>query len=197
LTEQYYRPSIVATRGEEFTRGSCRSIPEFHITHALDECAELLVRHGGHSAAAGFTVENDNLPELIERLKAIAARQLANQDLRHRLKVDALVSLADLPAGLFNDLAMLQPHGMENPVPLLVTNGLKVVDSKLVGKDGTHLKLTVSDGYKSFPAIAFRQGHWKANMPKFVNLAYNLETNEYNGFVSLQLNVRDIQKASI
>ena len=99
LTEQYYRPAIVATRGEEFTRASCRSIPEFHITHALDECADLLVRHGGHSAAAGFTVENDKLPELIERLKAIAARQLADLDLRHSLKVDAQVALSDLPSG--------------------------------------------------------------------------------------------------
>ena len=53
LTEQYYRPSIVATRGDEFTRGSCRSIPEFHITNALDQCSDLLVRYGGHSAAAG------------------------------------------------------------------------------------------------------------------------------------------------
>ncbi|HEX7974151.1 MAG TPA: DHHA1 domain-containing protein, partial [Anaerolineales bacterium] len=56
LTEQYYRPAIVAQRGEEFTRGSCRSIPEFHITAALDQCASLLEHHGGHAAATGFTV---------------------------------------------------------------------------------------------------------------------------------------------
>ena len=92
---------------------------------------------------------------------------------------------------------MLQPFGVENQVPLLVTNGLKVLDSKIVGKDGSHLKMTVTDGYRPFPAIAFRQGHWKANMPNFVDLAYHLETNEYNGFVSLQLNVRDIRKAAL
>ena len=55
LTETYYRPAIVATKGADETRGSCRSIPEFHITDALDQCADLLVRHGGHAAAAGFT----------------------------------------------------------------------------------------------------------------------------------------------
>src|SRR5690606_25144266 len=72
LTEKYYRPAIVASQGEEETRGSCRSIPEFHITDALDQCADLLVRHGGHAAAAGFTVKNENLPELVTRLKTIA-----------------------------------------------------------------------------------------------------------------------------
>ncbi|HRQ33722.1 MAG TPA: single-stranded-DNA-specific exonuclease RecJ, partial [Anaerolineales bacterium] len=72
LTERYYRPSIVAAQGAEETRGSCRSIPEFHITDALDQCKNLLVRHGGHAAAAGFTVKNENIPELIMRLKAIA-----------------------------------------------------------------------------------------------------------------------------
>jgi single-stranded-DNA-specific exonuclease len=72
LTEKYYRPAVVAAMGPEETRGSCRSIPEFHITDALDQCADLLVRHGGHAAAAGFTVKNENLSELKERLKAIA-----------------------------------------------------------------------------------------------------------------------------
>ena len=72
LTEKFYRPSIVAHVGEEFTRGSCRSIPEFHITEALDQCADILTHHGGHSSAAGFTVSNHLIQELIMRLKRIA-----------------------------------------------------------------------------------------------------------------------------
>src|SRR4030095_15440461 len=65
LTEVYYRPAVVAAKGPEETRGSCRSIPEFHITDALDQCKDLLVRHGGHAAAAGFTVKNENLTEFV------------------------------------------------------------------------------------------------------------------------------------
>ena len=57
LTEEFYRPSVVIEQGPQESRGSCRSIPEFHITQALDECRELFVRHGGHAAAAGFTIE--------------------------------------------------------------------------------------------------------------------------------------------
>ncbi len=91
LTETYYRPAIVGHYGEETTRCSCRSIPEFHITHALDECADLLVRHGGHAAAAGFTVRNENLYELVARLKSIAARELGGRDLRLSITADAEV----------------------------------------------------------------------------------------------------------
>jgi single-stranded-DNA-specific exonuclease len=66
LTEEFYRPTLVAQRGETYTKGSGRSIPEFHITRALDECADLLERYGGHSAAAGFTGRRP-LGELVHR----------------------------------------------------------------------------------------------------------------------------------
>lgn len=196
LTEQYYRPAIVAARGEEFTRASCRSIPEFHITNALDECADLLVHHGGHSAAAGFTVRNTDLPELVRRMQAIATRQLASLDLRHSLKVDALVSLTDLRPELLHDLSALQPTGVDNPPAVFASQGLRVLRSKAVGKDEAHLKLTVTDGRITYDAIAFRQGHWQASIPPYLDLVYTFETNEYNGRESLQLNVKDMRKAS-
>ncbi len=76
LSETHYRPAAVGQISEETTRCSCRSIPEFHITEALDKCKDLLIRHGGHAAAAGFTVRNENLAELKLRLKALARSQL-------------------------------------------------------------------------------------------------------------------------
>ncbi|HZU86182.1 MAG TPA: single-stranded-DNA-specific exonuclease RecJ, partial [Anaerolineaceae bacterium] len=94
LTDAYYRPAVVGAQGEEFTRASCRSIPEFHITHALDECTDLMVRHGGHAMAAGFTIRNELLPELSRRLKAIAERELGQQELCPILRGDIELSLA-------------------------------------------------------------------------------------------------------
>ncbi len=81
LTEEFYRPSVVIEQGPHESRGSCRSIPEFHITQALDECRELFVRHGGHAAAAGFTIETAKLDTLSQRLSAIAERELGGQEL--------------------------------------------------------------------------------------------------------------------
>src|SRR5512138_64409 len=112
LTEVYYRPAIVAAQNAEETRGSCRSIPEFHITDALDLCKDLLVRHGGHAAAAGFTVRNENLPEFVTRLKQIAKDQLSGKDLRHSLSADMEVTLPELTFELLEHFDnFLEPTG--------------------------------------------------------------------------------------
>ncbi|MFZ6031531.1 MAG: single-stranded-DNA-specific exonuclease RecJ [Chloroflexota bacterium] len=193
LTEAYYRPAIVAQLGEQFTRGSCRSIREFHITDALDECTELLEHHGGHAAAAGFTVRSENLPELIARLQAIAARQLGGMALRPSLAADLDLPLKDLRPELLEWLERLQPTGYGNPQAYFVSRGVRVDNARSVGRDSSHLKLTVSDGGIYFDAIAFRQGHWLGQLPTRVDLLYAFETNEFNGRTSLQLNVRDIK----
>lgn len=193
LTDRFYRPAIVAQRGAEFTRGSCRSIPEFHITHALDSCADLLEHHGGHAAAAGFTIQNDHLPEFIERMQAIAQKMLDGKDLRATLNADIELPLSELKPEILKHLAWLQPTGYSNPQAAFVSRELKVTKSRPVGKDGAHLKLTVTDGRITYDAIAFRQGHWQDQMPGRVDLLYNFELNEFNGRTTLQLNVRDLK----
>jgi single-stranded-DNA-specific exonuclease len=197
LADLYYRPAIVAQKGETFARGSCRSIPEFHITEALDECADLLEHHGGHAAAAGFTVRNENLPALIERLQLIARKQLASLDLRPTLHADAEIPLSELKPELLIYLDSLQPTGHGNPQAVFVSRGLQVRNFRAVGKESAHLKLAVSDGWITYDAIAFRQGHWLDHMPRQVDLMFTFERNEYNGRESLQLNVRDLKPAGI
>jgi len=197
LTEQYYRPAIVANYGETFTRGSCRSIPEFHITDALDQCEELMEHHGGHAAAAGFTVRNENLDELVTRLRAIADEKLSGLDLRPVMHADLEIQLSNLVPEIIEQLEILQPTGYGNPQAVFVSRELKVNDHRLVGKDGSHLKMTVSDGWVTYDAIAFRQGHWHADMPLFVDLMYTFEKNEFNGKENLQLKVRDIKPSHL
>ena len=196
LADQYYRPAIVGQIGDEFTRASCRSISEFHITAALDQCADLLKYHGGHAAAAGFTVRNKNVPELIERLKTIASEQLSGLDLRPTINADVEVPLSELKPELLEHLQWMQPTGYGNPQAIFICRGVKVVNSKTVGKESDHLKFTVSDDWYTFDAIAFRQGHWQAQMPKRVDLMYAFEVNEFRGRKTLQLNVRDIRPSS-
>ena len=195
LTERYYRPSIVSHQGDEFTRGSCRSIPEFHITEALDKCADLLEHHGGHAAAAGFTISNQRLPEFIERLKLIAADQLSDQDLRPMVRADVELPLSDLKPEILDYLAWLEPTGKGNPQARFVSRNLSVTKPRKVGKDGSHLKLTVSDGQITYDAIAFRQGHWDDNLPPRVDLLYTFEKNVYQNRENLQLNVVDLKPA--
>ncbi len=198
LTDLYYRPSIVAYQNEEYTRGSCRSIPGFHITDALDQCAHLLVRHGGHAAAAGFTVRNENLPELISCLQEIAAKQLGDLALlRRTLDADLELPLSDLNIQMFRYLDMIQPTGYGNHEPVFVSRNLEVRNHRTVGKEKQHLKLWVSDGKVSVNAIAFRLGHLDGQLPRMVDLMYIFERNEYNGSVDIQLNVRDLRPAGM
>lgn len=193
LTDEFYRPSVVAWRGLEETKGSARSIPEFHITEAFDQCQGLLERHGGHAAAAGFTALTTNVDELARQLRQVAAQRLAGMELRPTLHVDAEVPLSDLTSELEQQLRQFQPCGYGNPTPLLASRGVKVVGSRTVGADAKHLKLTLGDGRVTMDAIAFNQGHWQGKLPARVDVAYMLEINEWGGEKRLQLNVRDIQ----
>jgi len=195
LTELHYRPSIVAYQGEDFIRGSCRSIPEFHITDALDQCADLLTHHGGHASAAGFTIRKDLFPEFIARMRQVAYAELAALDLRQTLTADLVISLSDLKPEILDYQMWLQPTGYGNPQAAFVSQGLKILRSRAVGKDNAHLKFTVTDGHIIYDAIAFRQGEWQASLPTFVDLLYTFERNEFNGQTSLQLNVRDLKPA--
>ena len=197
LTETHYRPAIVASKGADETRGSCRSIPEFHITEALDKCADLLVRHGGHAAAAGFTVRNENLSELVSRLKAIAADQLSNVDLKPTVTADAEVSLVDIRPELFEKcLRFLEPTGYGNPYAAFVARNVKVKSSRTVGADAKHLKLSLEDaGGYVHDAIGFRLGEWHKKMPPRVDILFTYEPNEYNGKITYQLNLKDLKEA--
>lgn len=198
LTETYYRPSVVAAKGAEETRGSCRSIPEFHITDALDQCKDLLVRHGGHAAAAGFTVKNENLPDLVARLKTIAKEKLEGKDLRQTLSADMELPLADMNIGVLKHLAYLEPTGYGNPDAVFVSRNVKVRAFRAVGSDGRHLKLTLEDGPAlTYDAIGFRMGGMAKSLPPRVDVMYTLEANEYNGRTSLQLNLKDVKASGV
>ena len=196
LTDEFYRPSLVVELGPEKSRGSARSIPEFNISAALDQCSDLLVRYGGHAAAAGFTVANDNLEALQKRLKELAAEQLEGVELTSTLLIDAEVELSEVDWATQALLTQLEPCGYANPAPLLLSRRAIVRGARAVGTDDRHLKLTLSDGRIIWDAIAFRQGQWANQVPRHIDVVYSLEVNEWNGRKRLQLNVKDLRPSA-
>jgi len=198
LTDMYYRPAIVAAKGEQETRGSCRSIPEFHITDALDLCKDLLVRHGGHAAAAGFTVKNENVHEFVTRIKGIAKNQLDGKDLRHTLTADVEVPIEALNFEVLKHLTYLEPTGYGNPDAIFVVRNAKVKSSRTVGAEGRHLKLSLEGSNGTvFDCIGFRIGHLKETLPSHIDAMFTLEANEWNGRTTLQLNLKDVKAAGV
>lgn len=197
LTDRYYRPAVVMHHEADAARGSARSIPEFNISHALDAVGHMLVRHGGHQLAAGFTVTRARLAEFTEALRALADGALVDRTrLRPTLTVDAATPLAAIDWGVVEQFARLEPTGQENPPPLLMARAVRVRSVRTVGS-GKHLRLVVDEdaGGMVFDAIAFQQGEWAEELGEGsrVDLAFQVEINSWQGERRLQLNVQDIR----
>jgi len=197
LTESFYRPAVVFEIGEEQSRASCRSIPEFNITRALDECADLLLRHGGHALAAGFTVLNSNIDALRGELWRKAEDSLRGRRLVPRLHIDADIQLDELNEDFIRELDRLEPTGHDNPSATFITRKLHVLRCRRVGEDGRHLKLRVANGRGAqVDAIGFGLGDWAKGMPRRIDAAYQAEINEWQGARNLQLRLLDIRRAA-
>ncbi|MCD6518864.1 MAG: single-stranded-DNA-specific exonuclease RecJ [Anaerolineae bacterium] len=199
LAEEFYRPALVMHRGEEMTRGSARSIEGFHITHALDACADLLLRYGGHAQAAGFTLPTSSLRAFRERLENYCEENLDEETLLRRYSVDAIVSLEELHLATPAALAQMEPFGAGNPEPLLAALALRLVRVRAVGQEGAHLQLQFADGQRVVKGIAFRQGELAGELRpgELVDVLFRPAVDEWNGQKRLQLYVEAIRKAKI
>jgi len=195
ITNATYRPTLAIHLDEETSRGSARSIPEFHITHALDQISHLLVRYGGHAAAAGFTVENSKLPAFKEALREVSRDILGGETPEPSLDIDAELHLAHVDWAFYDILQHLAPFGEENPQPVFLTRNVSVSEAIAVGSEGKHLKLTLEHEGRRWPAIAFRLGHLTSVLPRHVDVVYHLDVNDWNGTRSLQLVVLDLRPA--
>jgi single-stranded-DNA-specific exonuclease len=194
LAEEFFRPTVVVEKGEEECHASCRSIPQFHITHALDECADILVRHGGHAMAAGLTVLPENLPLLKERLSEKARAALDGLELQPTLEVDMELSMREISMELAEELSILEPTGHKNGQAVFMSRNLRVVDSRLVKESHLKLKL-VGDNEPPIEAIGFSLGDWLSDIPERIDAVYHLEINEWLGRRNLQMRLRDIRPA--
>ncbi len=197
LSEEFYRPAIVFSQGKEFSKGSARSIKEFNVIEAIRSCAEILASHGGHPQAAGFTVETTKISLLKEKLTEIAQKKLKSENLSPTLKVDMELDLDEVNFALYQQIIKLGPFGQENPQPVFVSRGVKIVEARTVGNGQKHLKLRLSDPLSrfSFEAIAFGMGELFSQLSpeKKIDIAYNLSLNEWNGNRKLQLKIKDIR----
>jgi single-stranded-DNA-specific exonuclease len=197
LVEELARPVLLLERGDETSRGSARSVPGFNMIEALTMCDDLFVRYGGHSAAAGFTIANERLPELEQRLLEYAATRLPDKP-DPVLLIDAETPLAALSWDLHQQLAALEPFGQANPQPVLLSRRVRVSGAWAKGAEGQHLKLRLDDGQggPSFDGIAFRLGSLAEHFqkPRLIDIAYTLEVNEWNGSRTLQLNIKDLRQ---
>jgi single-stranded-DNA-specific exonuclease len=195
LVERYHRPVVLIAGTDGDWKGSGRSIPAFDLHGALGACAGLLGPWGGHRAAAGLSIAEENVDAFAEAFAAAAAAVLAEEDLAPVTSIDAVVSRgADLSLDLCAELGRLAPFGLGNPSPTLLAAGCGLAELATVG-DGKHLRFRVRrDGRDAGSAIAFGQGsRLEVLRPDALyDVAFRLEENRWNGTVAPQLVVRRV-----
>lgn len=202
LVEEYYKPTIIFTRStDDLYVGSARSIKEFDIHAALEQCSDLLEHFGGHKCAAGVSLKPENFEKFKERFEAQVQATLPDEDMVPEIEIDAVISFAEhITPKFLRILKQFSPFGPENLVPMFQTNNL--VDTgypKVVGTKGVkHLKfapIQFDARSQSYPAIGFQLGQYYDRVRKgeHFDLCYQLEENYWNGKTEIQLNVKDIR----
>ena len=198
LTDSYYRPTIVLTRSGNLITGSARSIRNFDIYDAIDDCSDLLEHFGGHKYAAGLSLKPENLPEFAERFEKYVSEHLKDEELVPELNVDIRLNFSDITPKFVRILKQFAPFGPGNLSPVFLTDN--VVDtgySRAVG-NRKHLKLTViqkNHPDDTFAGIAFQKGDLfdRIHEKEPFSMCYYVEENFWLGKTTLQLNVKDIK----
>lgn len=193
LVERYGVPVFIGTSEEHegeapTTRGSVRTIPEFNVFESLEFCHDLFLKYGGHPAAGGFSLRSEHLPALREQLRLFAHRCLEPEHLRTPIPIDVQVQLADLDAYTYQQIESIQPCGMGNPEPVFWSSNVRIVEQRAIGKDGSHLKLTVASGDlpRGIKAVGWRWAEYMP-LPERLDIAYKLRENKWNGQVNIEI----------
>jgi single-stranded-DNA-specific exonuclease len=195
LVDAYHKPAIVLSIDGDVAHGSCRSIPDFDMLGALERCADLFVKFGGHKQAAGLTMEAARVPEFRARINAWADEVLEPEQLMPKLRIDAPLHLKAITHDLVRGLDALGPFGMGNPRPVFHAMPVEIVDGPRALKE-RHLKMTFAQEGRRFRAIAWRAAERAEFLEQHkagVNLAFSLEKNEYQGETYLELSVCDFK----
>jgi single-stranded-DNA-specific exonuclease len=197
LTEKYYRPTIVLTESNGKATGSARSVKDFDVYDAIEACSELLEQFGGHKYAAGLTLKLENLAAFQQKFEEVVSATIEDHMLIPEIAIDAELNLSDITPKFFRILKQFEPFGPGNMSPVFMSKNL--VDKgyvRIVGNN--HLKMDIQQAKiqkETFSSIAFSQAqHFDEVLrKKTFSACYAIEENEYNGKVSLQLNVKDMK----
>ena len=194
LVERFYRPSaVMGTDNNGVYKGSVRTISGISVIDLLSSCSDLLVKFGGHKGAGGFAVTQENVAAFSAKFNEECKKRITQDNAFPIVKADAVSSINEITFSLIDELKRLEPFGMGNPTPVIVTKELSIVDIKVLKQQ--HLKIKFSD-----PAGNILQGlmwrvseHPSVYPGNKVNLAFKPEKNEWGTMVNIQANIQAIE----
>jgi single-stranded-DNA-specific exonuclease len=199
MIERYYKPTIILTESNGMATGSARSVKDFDVYTAIENCSHLLEQFGGHKFAAGLSLKTENVKAFIEAFENEVSRSIKPEMLIPTVEIDLEIALDDVNDKLIRILNQFAPHGPHNMTPVFVSRAvLDTGFAKVVGAN--HLKLEVyqpNTQLTKIEAIAFGKGDFlnffKRNIP--VDIVYKIKVNEFRGVTSIQLIIEEIKAA--
>ncbi len=200
LTETYYRPTLVFTRSGDKLAASARSVKGFDVYNALEQCGDFIEQFGGHKYAAGLTLDEENYQGFKDRFEEVVCATIESRHLEPVLSIDSILPLSSITDKFYRIVQRMAPFGPGNMTPVFLTRGLTDTGyGKCVGKDDLHLKIKVksTDSNLAIDGIGFNLGpkcHLVEDKKK-VDVVYSLDQNEWQGNVSLQLRLRDLNES--
>lgn len=202
ITDKYSLPSILISFDgnedpndpEAVGKGSGRSVSGMNLVNALSSCSDLLEKYGGHELAAGLSVKRKNLEEFKRRINEYAGSCFGENTPVPTLDIDCELDTSDINLTLASELERLEPYGVDNPTPIFVLRDAEIADITPVGMN-RHLKLKITKDGFSVTAMLFgvSSEDFTLNVHDSVDIAFNLEINDFMGILSPQINIRDIR----
>ncbi len=191
LSKHFNRPCVMIAFDGQVGKGSVRSIPEFPVLPALKELSDLLINFGGHDAAAGLTIREQNVEEFTKRFIKLAEEKLQDIHVKPKLLLDAEVPFDEITFEFMDALRLFEPYGHGNTAPIFYTEAMQIQDPKIIGRH--HLKLFFGQNDRTLEGISSGQAHRLSSLREWrgsVKIAYTPQTSGS----SIQLIVRDFQK---
>ncbi|WP_346237827.1 single-stranded-DNA-specific exonuclease RecJ [Niabella insulamsoli] len=196
IIEHHYKPTVVLTESGAYATGSARSVPGFNLYEAIHSCREYLINYGGHFAAAGLTLEKENVEKFRLKFEEVVSATIREELLTPEIIIDAEISFKEITPSFYNILCQMEPFGPENMTPIFVARGVTDTGFSKIVKEN-HLRLVVRQGDQTLTGIGFNLAH-KFDLvatKKPFDLVFKIEQNEWNGQKSLQLKIEDIKES--
>lgn len=196
LQEKYYRPIIIIATKDNIGKASCRSIDGLHMKNALTYCEQDLMVYGGHSKAAGFTIDLAKLDDFISHMQTYANEHLTDEDLIPIYQVETVLTPQDITMDFIEELSLLEPFGMGNPKPQFVCQNLLVTKSMKMGKENNHLRFNFAYNNTQYTAIGWHMADVADDINnKYVDILFQPELNHWNDHTYLQFKLSDLRQS--
>ena len=196
IIEHHYKPTIVLTKSGDVAAGSARSVPGFNLYEAIHACREHLLGYGGHFAAAGMTLELEQVDAFREKFEAVVSSVITPELLIPEICIDAEIELKDIKQSFFDIISQMEPFGPENLRPIFITRNVKDNGWSKIAKED-HIRFSLVQDNTTITGIGFRMAdrfHLMTNKQP-IDIVYTIDENEWNGNKNIQLKMIDIRSS--